>query len=120
MPISYHVLHVTNILQSYMYLSITIIGLEPSRIGPYTNFVNIGERCNVAGSKKFCRLIKEGNYDVRRNSKLLDLLELSECHVYQYMLHVGSCVIMVYVLLFVGGPEHRQATGRERSPDPGH
>ena len=27
-------------------------------------FINIGERCNVAGSKKFCRLIKEGKYEV--------------------------------------------------------
>ena len=33
-------------------------------IGPYTNFINIGERCNVAGSRKFCRLIKSGNYEV--------------------------------------------------------
>ena len=39
-------------------------GLEPMRIGKDTNFVNIGERCNVAGSKLFARLIKNGNYDV--------------------------------------------------------
>lgn len=38
-------------------------GLEPMRIGKDTNFVNIGERCNVAGSKKFCRLIKTNRYD---------------------------------------------------------
>ncbi|CAG7667283.1 unnamed protein product [Allacma fusca] len=38
-------------------------GLEPMRIGKNTNFVNIGERCNVAGSKAFCRLIKENNYE---------------------------------------------------------
>ena len=43
----------------------SLSGLEPMRIGPYTNFVNIGERCNVAGSRKFCRLIKNGNYEVR-------------------------------------------------------
>ena len=36
-------------------------------IGPYTNFINIGERCNVAGSRKFCRLIKEDKYDVGIN-----------------------------------------------------
>lgn len=41
-------------------------GLEPFRIGPYTNFVNIGERCNVAGSRKFAKLIMAGNYEVRR------------------------------------------------------
>lgn len=33
-------------------------------IGPYTNFVNIGERCNVAGSRKFARLIMAGSYEV--------------------------------------------------------
>merc|ERR1712223_1149867 len=38
-------------------------GLEPMKIGSMTNFVNIGERCNVAGSKKFCRLIKTGNFE---------------------------------------------------------
>ncbi|XP_045673590.1 methionine synthase isoform X3 [Phyllostomus hastatus] len=38
-------------------------GLEPFRIGPYTNFVNIGERCNVAGSKKFAKLIMAGAYE---------------------------------------------------------
>ena len=39
-------------------------GLEKMRIGATTNFVNIGERCNVAGSKRFCRLIKNNSYDV--------------------------------------------------------
>lgn len=39
-------------------------GLEPFRVGPYTNFVNIGERCNVAGSRKFAKLIMAGNFEV--------------------------------------------------------
>ncbi|MEG2061165.1 MAG: methionine synthase [Alistipes sp.] len=38
-------------------------GLEPLRIVPEANFVNVGERTNVAGSAKFARLIREGNYD---------------------------------------------------------
>uniref|UniRef100_A0A0N4X719 Methionine synthase n=1 Tax=Haemonchus placei TaxID=6290 RepID=A0A0N4X719_HAEPC len=38
-------------------------GLEPMVVGPFTNFVNIGERCNVAGSRRFCRLIKTENYE---------------------------------------------------------
>jgi 5-methyltetrahydrofolate--homocysteine methyltransferase len=38
-------------------------GLEPLTIKPETNFVNIGERTNVTGSKKFARLIKEELYD---------------------------------------------------------
>lgn len=39
-------------------------GLEPMFIGPHTNFVNIGERCNVAGSRRFCNLIKKDDYEV--------------------------------------------------------
>ena len=38
-------------------------GLEPLRVNSTTGFINIGERTNVTGSKKFARLIKEGNYD---------------------------------------------------------
>uniref|UniRef100_A0A8C1YS06 Methionine synthase n=1 Tax=Cyprinus carpio TaxID=7962 RepID=A0A8C1YS06_CYPCA len=49
----------TDVYGDYMLLS----GLEPFRIGPYTNFVNIGERCNVAGSRKFAKLIMAGNYE---------------------------------------------------------
>ncbi len=38
-------------------------GLEPLIIRPETNFVNVGERTNVTGSKKFLRLIKEERFD---------------------------------------------------------
>ncbi|MFM1913679.1 MAG: Methionine synthase, partial [Bacteroidota bacterium] len=38
-------------------------GLESFEIDEFTNFVNVGERCNVTGSKKFARLIKEGNFE---------------------------------------------------------
>lgn len=38
-------------------------GLELLEIKPQNNFVNVGERCNVAGSRKFLRLIKEGKHD---------------------------------------------------------
>uniref|UniRef100_A0ABI7XF51 Methionine synthase n=1 Tax=Felis catus TaxID=9685 RepID=A0ABI7XF51_FELCA len=47
------------VFEQHMLLS----GLEPFRIGPYTNFVNIGERCNVAGSRRFAKLIMAGNYE---------------------------------------------------------
>ena len=43
----------------YMRLS----GLEPLIITPQSNFINVGERTNVAGSKKFLRLIKEEKFD---------------------------------------------------------
>ncbi|TAE70083.1 MAG: methionine synthase, partial [Bacteroidetes bacterium] len=36
---------------------------EPLVVRPETNFVNVGERTNVTGSKKFARLIREGNYE---------------------------------------------------------
>uniref|UniRef100_A0AC11EI36 5-methyltetrahydrofolate-homocysteine methyltransferase n=1 Tax=Ovis aries TaxID=9940 RepID=A0AC11EI36_SHEEP len=48
-----------SVFEGHMLLS----GLEPFRIGPYTNFVNIGERCNVAGSRRFAKLIMAGNYE---------------------------------------------------------
>ncbi len=38
-------------------------GLDVLRLTPEVGFVNVGERCNVAGSKKFLRLIKEKKYD---------------------------------------------------------
>ncbi len=38
-------------------------GLELLEVKPEINFVNIGERCNVAGSRKFLRLINEKKYD---------------------------------------------------------
>ena len=47
------------IIQPYLRLS----GLEPLVVRPETNFVNIGERTNVTGSKKFARLIRENKYE---------------------------------------------------------
>jgi 5-methyltetrahydrofolate--homocysteine methyltransferase len=44
---------------SLMHLS----GLEPFTLTPESNFMNVGERTNVTGSKKFLRLIKEGNFE---------------------------------------------------------
>jgi 5-methyltetrahydrofolate--homocysteine methyltransferase len=38
-------------------------GLEPLTIRPESNFVNVGERTNVTGSKKFARLIRENKYE---------------------------------------------------------
>ncbi len=38
-------------------------GLEPLVITPESNFINVGERTNVAGSKKFLRLIKEEQFE---------------------------------------------------------
>ena len=49
----------TTTIKPYLRLS----GLEPLIIRPDTNFVNVGERTNVTGSKKFARLIKENKYE---------------------------------------------------------
>ncbi len=48
-----------NTIQPYLRLS----GLEPLVVRPETNFINVGERTNVTGSKKFARLIKDGLYE---------------------------------------------------------
>ncbi|MFL0681662.1 MAG: methionine synthase [Algoriphagus aquaeductus] len=64
--------------QNYMKLS----GLEPLVFTPNINFVNIGERTNITGSKKFARLILGGKYDdaleialdqVRGGAQVLDV-----------------------------------------------
>ena len=43
--------------------NLELAGLEPLIITPYSVFVNVGERTNVTGSRKFLRLIKEEKYD---------------------------------------------------------
>ena len=45
------------------YQPLRLSGLEPLVLTPETNFVNIGERTNVTGSKAFLRLIKDEKYD---------------------------------------------------------
>ena len=51
--------HVPAEKPEHMWLS----GLELLEVTPEINFVNVGERCNVAGSRKFLRLINEKKYD---------------------------------------------------------
>ncbi|MCM0041679.1 MAG: methionine synthase [Algoriphagus sp.] len=64
--------------QNYLKLS----GLEPLVFTPTLNFVNVGERTNITGSKKFARLILNGQYDealdialdqVRGGAQILDV-----------------------------------------------
>jgi 5-methyltetrahydrofolate--homocysteine methyltransferase len=47
------------IIKPYLRLA----GLEPLTVRPESNFVNIGERTNVTGSKKFARLVRENKYE---------------------------------------------------------
>lgn len=51
--------HVPVPYPEYLWLS----GLERLEVTPEINFVNVGERCNVAGSRKFLRLIQEKEYE---------------------------------------------------------
>lgn len=51
--------HIPAPKSEYMWLS----GLELLEAKPEINFINVGERCNVAGSRKFLRLIKEEKYE---------------------------------------------------------
>lgn len=46
-------------VKSYLKLS----GLEPLIVRPESNFINVGERTNVTGSKKFARLIRENKFE---------------------------------------------------------
>ncbi|HEU4649398.1 MAG TPA: methionine synthase [Gemmatimonadales bacterium] len=57
-------------------------GLEPVVIGPETNFVNVGERTNVTGSRRFAKLVLDGKYEdalevarqqVENGAQLLDV-----------------------------------------------
>ena len=43
--------------------NLRLSGLERLEVRPDSNFINIGERCNVAGSRKFLRLISEQKYE---------------------------------------------------------
>ncbi|SRX49898.1 methionine synthase [Aequorivita lipolytica] len=51
----------STINQQPKYLKLS--GLEPLIVTPESNFINVGERTNVAGSKKFLRLIKDRNFE---------------------------------------------------------
>lgn len=62
--------------------SMKLSGLEPLVLTPQTNFVNVGERTNVTGSRRFLRLIQEDNYEealevaldqVRGGAQVLDV-----------------------------------------------
>src|SRR5690606_7713778 len=62
--------------------TLKLSGLEPLIFTPEINFVNIGERTNITGSKKFARLILNGDYNqalevaldqVRGGAQILDV-----------------------------------------------
>lgn len=81
-----------------------VSGLEPLVATEKTNFVNVGERTNVAGSKKFLNLIKAGKYDeavqiarsqVENGAQIIDvnmddaMIDSLEC-MKKFLLHIAS------------------------------
>ena len=44
-------------------ITLKLSGLEPLIVTTESNFVNVGERTNVTGSRAFLRMIKEGDYE---------------------------------------------------------
>ena len=77
------------------------LGLEGVFIGQFTNFVNIGERCNVAGSKRFARLITSGKYEVNEHY-----------HTCRFQFQDFNNVCFQWVCLcYLGCSGHCQATG---------
>jgi 5-methyltetrahydrofolate--homocysteine methyltransferase len=82
-------------------------GLESLTVSPVTNFVNIGERTNVTGSRKFLRLIREDNYEeaievaldqVRGGAQVLDV------NMDEGMLD-GKAAMVKYLNLIAAEPE---------------
>ena len=71
-------------IHNYLRLS----GLEPMVQTPNINFINIGERTNVTGSKAFARLILNNKYDealsvarsqVENGAQVIDVIWMKEC-----------------------------------------
>ncbi len=82
-------------------------GLEPLVITKETNFVNIGERTNVTGSRRFARLIRDENYEealdvaldqVRNGAQILDV------NMDEGMLD-GKAAMVKYLNLIASEPE---------------
>jgi len=82
-------------------------GLEPLIIDPTRNFVNIGERTNVSGSRRFARLMKEERFDealsvareqVENGAQIIDIC------MDDAMLDAKTCMVQ-YLNLLVAEPD---------------
>jgi 5-methyltetrahydrofolate--homocysteine methyltransferase len=82
-------------------------GLEPLVVRPDTNFVNIGERTNVAGSRKFARLIKNEEYEEALSVALQQVengAQIIDVNVDEGMLDSGE-VMKTFLKLIVSEPD---------------
>jgi 5-methyltetrahydrofolate--homocysteine methyltransferase len=91
--------------------ALTLCGLETLRVERGSNFVNIGERTNVAGSKKFARLIRENRYEeaisvarhqVENGAQIIDIC------MDDAMLDAPSCMVK-FMNLIASEPEIAKA-----------
>ena len=68
-----------------------LAGLEPLAVTPSRNFVNVGERCNVAGSRKFLRLIKDHLRHIGRSLVILShFIRQSRIGIYNHRIRYRS------------------------------
>ena len=84
--------------------------MEKMAVNKFTNFVNIGERCNVAGSRKFLRLIRSSNYEVYscsvafvvkwRNSKSMNFVLAQQIKTQTHVAWLFSHVTMLTFLIW--------------------
>ncbi len=65
-----HIAHIASVIEGIAPRAVPTVekrlrlsGLEPLTVGPPIRFVNVGERTNVTGSRKFAKLILDGKYD---------------------------------------------------------
>ena len=82
-------------------------GLEPLVVDSRMNFINVGERCNVAGSRKFLRLINEKKYgdalDIARK-QVEDGAQLIDINMDDGLLDAGS-EMTTFLNMLAGEPD---------------
>ncbi len=61
--LSAHIHEAVPHISTHVKPELRVSGLDVVEVIPENNFINVGERCNVAGSRKFLRLIKEKKYE---------------------------------------------------------
>lgn len=82
-------------------------GLEPCTIDKSVNFISVGERTNVAGSKKFARLISERNYDealLVARDQVIKGAQIIDVNMDDAMLDSEKCMVE-FLNLLVADPE---------------
>ena len=108
----------TNNQKKFMHLS----GLEPLVLNANSNFINVGERTNVAGSRKFLRLIKEEKFEealsvaldqVRGGAQILDV------NMDEAMLD-GKAAMVTFLNLIASEPEISRIPIMIVNPNPVH